>query len=167
MTVPMKVGHETVLLLWTSKINDEDAAVRLQHSSDFASTLLARLSAQVVKHECGEDDVKLRVTKRQRLDNGVLEANVDACFCRFLTRARNHLFRGVDPVHRASRADYTLSGDRERPGSAPDIQNRLIWCEVGEVQHLLAKGALPAQRHKPDEGIVAGRPVQDAPGRVW
>ena len=59
-----------MLLLWAPKINDEDAAVRLQYSSDFAGTLLARLSAQVVKHECGEDDVELRVTKRQRLEDG-------------------------------------------------------------------------------------------------
>src|SRR5262245_4542753 len=55
----------------------------------------------------------------------------------------------------------TAGGNRQRPGSAADVQNVVATLQLSEVDDGLSQLALSAMGEKPREQVVAGRPVQN------
>jgi hypothetical protein len=79
----------------------------------------------MMQHQRAQHDIELPVTKWQRLHQCVPEVNFDTSFSCFLAGPGNHLRCCVDPVHMACPTDLMFRRDRQRPGSAAYVQNRL------------------------------------------
>ena len=62
-----------------TEVDNEYASARLQNPAYLAGVLPAQLAGQVMQHQCAQDNVEVSVRKWQRLDNRILEENLDAC----------------------------------------------------------------------------------------
>ena len=74
---------------------------------------------------------------------------------RLFTRSLNYLRRGVNPAHSALRADALLGSDCEGSSPTAHIQNRLAGFQARQIDHLLAKGSLPAEPYHPKQKVTS------------
>ncbi len=81
---------------------------------------------------------------------------------RLFTRSLNYLRRGVNPAHSALRADALLGSDCEGSSPTADIQNRLAGFQARQIDHLLAKGSLPAEPYHPKQKVTSEGPMAGA-----
>src|SRR6266700_6684397 len=107
------------------EIDSQHSSAGLQNPSHFASTLLARFGAQMMKHDRGQYRIELTIGKRQRFDNTILEGNFSTGLGGLPSRPGKHLWRCVDATNLARRTDPPFGRDGERASPAAYVQDRL------------------------------------------
>jgi len=112
VTVVMKMIKKAApALCWPCEIDGQHSSAGLQDPTHFASTLLARFPAQVVKHDSGQHRVELTVGKRQHFNDAFLEGNFSTSFLGLRLRPGEHLWRCVDSSDTARLPDPSFCSD--------------------------------------------------------
>ena len=83
-----------------------------------------------MKHDRRQHRIELTVGKGQRFDDGIIEDNFRTSFAGLLTCPGQHLWRRVNPIDSAGRANTSLGGDGECASPAADVQNRIAWFQA-------------------------------------
>ena len=121
----------------------------------------------MVKHQGAKHDVEPPIRKRQVLGNGNLKRGTRTRLSRFAIRSRNHGGRRVDARDRACRPYVPGRGDRQRPGSAADVEDVVACLQAGKADDGLSQLALSAVRQQPRQQVVASGPVEDQTMSAW
>jgi hypothetical protein len=167
VTVTVKVREQARLALRGAKIDDQHASLWFEDAVDLACALLAHFARQVVKHERAQHHVKLRVRERQRLGNRCLQRDVDPRFRRLGGRSRNHLRGRVKAENLPARTYLAFGNNRQRSRAAPDVEHRFAGDKMRQASEVLAERTIASVTKKPDQEVVAGRPMQNPTKRCW
>lgn len=147
------------------EFDDQHAALRFQHPSDFTCAFLAHFAREVVKHQGAQHHVELRLRERQHLGDGVLEIHVDSGLGGLRIRPRDHRWGRVNAEDITARPHPSFGRNGQTSGSAPYVEDRLISREMREDDETLAERATSAMGQQPDEKVVARGPMQDLASR--
>src|SRR6266568_2613075 len=163
MTVKMS-DDASLLRRGGSEIDGQHPAAGLEHSSNLGSALAAELARQMMQHHRAQHHVELSIGERQRLDQRVLEDNIDPSLARLLVGPREHLRRGVNPVHCACGSNPALGRDRKRASSAAHIQDLLAGGQACEAKDLFPKSTFSTERQQPEREVIDRRLVKNEAG---
>jgi hypothetical protein len=165
VTMTMKMSDDASLLRrGGSEIDGQHPAAGLEHSSNLGSALAAELARQMMQHHRAQHHVELSIGERQRLDQRVLEDNLDPSLARLLVGPREHLRRGVNPVHCVCGSNLALGRDRKRASSAAHIQDLLAGGQACEAKDLFPKSTFSTERQQPEREVIERRLVKDEAG---
>lgn len=162
MTVPVEVPRKAApSRLGLAEINEEYTAARPDDSAQLRCKIPTRGAAEVVQHHRSDPQIETRIRKRKQLSGGILEAHFDSSLCRLRARPGQHFDRRIHPADRSGPANDLFRANRERAGSAPDIEHRLARPQARQVEQPLAQLPLAPAQEEPNDRIVEHRRVQD------